>query len=56
MPEVLQPFLGGRTIFPYVREKPVSVEAKIAEKKEKKAAASAGGGGGGGGAPAAEGK
>ena len=56
VPEVLVPFMGGRTLLPFVRERPVSVEAKIAAKKEAKsgAGAASGGGAGGGSAPAAE--
>ena len=48
VPEVLVPFMGGRTLLPYTREKPVNVEAKMAAKKEGKAAA---GGAGGAAAP-----
>ncbi len=57
VPEVLVPFMGGRTLLPFVRERPVSVEAKIAAKKEAKSGAgAASGGGAGGSAPAAEGQ
>ncbi len=50
MPEVLVPFMGGRTLLPFVREKPVNVESKLAAKKEAKA----GGGAAAAAAPAAE--